>query len=96
MRGLIGSESSLPLAIKIIVPSALPAVVGLGMVPSGIRRLFEALFAAGLSEPEFIGSGVGESFNIAVVGAAVSVLLCLVGLNLHRLNRRTRTPGGGR
>lgn len=53
----------------------IPSIVGLGMTPGLIREAFVLLAEQGLSQPAFIGTGIGEAFGPFAVGGVLSLFL---------------------
>ena len=68
------SSAQLDLILALAL-TALPTIVGLGMVPAFIRSGFQALATQGLSAPDIVASVVGESFAPFFLGLLLSTLL---------------------
>ncbi len=75
------------------LPAILPFLVGLGYMPTDLFRLFAALARAGLSNPELIARGVGETAVIPAMGLIFSIVLLLFFIRWYAHRRaKLRVP----
>lgn len=66
--------------VFLLIPTALPLLLGLALAPVHIRWGFSALAAAGLGSSGLIGIGVGESLSLVALGGYLSLGLFLLVL----------------